>query len=111
MAEIRRVDGVATWLRAAQGARPYVVFKHSTTCPVSAAAEREFRMWAEGVGPDGPDLWAVTVPEQATLSRRIAADTGIAHRSPQVLYVRDGRVVWHASHGQITQASLRGAIG
>lgn len=111
MADIRLINGVATWLRTAQGPRPYVVFKHSTTCPISAAAEREFRTWAASVGPDGPDLWAVQVPRQSALSRRIAVDTGIAHQSPQVLFIRDGRVVWQASHRAITAGALRAAIG
>ena len=40
-----------------------------------------------------------------------AAQTGVTHASPQALWFRDGRVAWHASHGEITGASLAAAVG
>lgn len=111
MAAIVPIDRLETWQRLAHDGQPLVVFKHSTTCPISAEAARQFRAWAEALGQGGPRLYQIEVREQAVVSRRIAADTGIAHRSPQVLYLRGGRVVWHASHQAIVVEALRRAIG
>jgi bacillithiol system protein YtxJ len=33
----------------------------------------------------------------------------VTHESPQALWIQDGAVIWHASHGAITQASLKEA--
>jgi bacillithiol system protein YtxJ len=33
----------------------------------------------------------------------------VEHQSPQALFVRDGKVVWHASHGGITRKALAAA--
>ena len=43
------------------------------------------------------------------LSLLAAEETGVAHKSPQALLIRDGRVAWHASHGQITTHALEAA--
>lgn len=97
-----------TALRAALGAGRFLLFKHSMICPVSAAAFNEYRHYlAEGDAP--PTAW-LDVRGHRPLSQAIAAETGVAHESPQALLVRDGKVVWHASHGGITRASLRTAV-
>ena len=44
---------------------------------------------------------------QRPVSRALAELVGVAHQSPQALLVEDGRGSWHASHWDITAASLR----
>ena len=95
-------------LREALGAGSFLLFKHSLICPVSAAAFNEYRHFlAEGAGL--PTAW-LDVRGHRSLSQEVEAETGVTHESPQALLVRDGQVVWHASHGGITRDSLRGAI-
>jgi len=86
------------------------VFKHSTRCPTSAAALRAWQAWAARVPADGPRLAMVRVVEERALSQSLARLVGLAHRSPQVLLLRNGRVAWHASHGAITEAALDGVL-
>ena len=84
--------------------KPVVIFKHSTTCPVSAAAYREMSEY------DG-EVALVEVQGARELSREIEARTGIRHESPQVIVLRNGQVVWDASHFQIKQDAVAEAVG
>ena len=83
--------------------RPVVVFKHSNSCPISAAAYREMEKF------DG-DVSLVIVQTASDVSRQLASITGIRHESPQVLVLRDGKVVWNASHFQIKAGAVAQAI-
>ena len=85
-----------------------VVFKHSTACPVSYAADREMR----GFMARHPEVavQTVLVREQRDLSRQIAEWTGIRHESPQVLVFRKGAVVTTGSHGDVTEEFVADAI-
>ncbi|MCL6516274.1 bacillithiol system redox-active protein YtxJ [Alicyclobacillus sp.] len=89
--------------------RPTLVFKHSTTCPISANAHREFERYLENA-PEGVAHVLVKVIESRPVSNRIAEDLEVTHQSPQAILVRDGRAVWNASHWDITAARLQEAI-
>jgi bacillithiol system protein YtxJ len=85
-----------------------VLLKHSTTCPISSQAYNEFMQYAkhEGMKP-----WGLVIVQTARpVSNEIAERFGVKHESPQVLYVKDGSVVWHTSHWNITEKNLKEAI-
>jgi bacillithiol system protein YtxJ len=82
---------------------PVAVFKHSTTCPISASAYRELE--------DYPgEVVLIEVQRAGDLSSEIVERTGIQHESPQVIILRNGKAVWHASHWQVTSAALEQAM-
>jgi bacillithiol system protein YtxJ len=37
--------------------------------------------------------------------------TGVVHQSPQVIFFRDGKPVWNASHNSVTRDRLMEACG
>ena len=86
-----------------------LLFKHSPTCPVSAQAFFEYRNFCDE-NPDVATMW-LDVIEQRPASNAIADATGVTHESPQALWIEDGVVAWHDSHGAITRASLAEATG
>lgn len=75
--------------------RPIVVFKHSTSCPISAAAYREMQAL-------DTEVVLVEVQSARDVSRQLADITGVRHESPQVIVLRNGKAVWNASHYQVT---------
>lgn len=77
------------------------VFKHSTTCGISARAAREVREMAV----DLPIYW-VNVREQRELSNWIAEAYRVTHESPQLLLIRDGKAekVW--SHYDVHRSNV-----
>lgn len=83
--------------------QPVVIFKHSTTCPISAAAYYEME------GFEG-EVVLVEVQRAPELSREIEKLTGIRHESPQVLILEKGQVVWNASHRRVKALAVVEAI-
>ena len=83
----------------ALGAESAILFKHSTRCPISAAARGEMERFME-LNPDAP-VYTVDVNDASDASRYLAEKTGIEHESPQVIVTRGGRPEWHANHFDI----------
>jgi bacillithiol system protein YtxJ len=76
-----------------------VVFKHSSTCPVSAAANTEVLQFMEHT--DIP-VYRIIVQTERVVSDAFTKRSGVRHESPQVLMYKDGKVLAHASHWHIT---------
>lgn len=87
-------------------ALPILIFKHSTRCSISSMAKRRLEdnwSFAENeILPIYLDLLAYR-----TISNKIAADFGITHESPQVLLIKNGKCVYHASHSGITVENIK----
>jgi bacillithiol system protein YtxJ len=89
---------------------PILIFKHSTRCPVSAAAHSRMQAWERVLGETAPPVYLVRVIEARALSNEIAAHLSVPHQSPQVILVRDGYALWNASHGGIGGLALDAAL-
>lgn len=89
-------------------AHPIVIFKHSTTCGVSAFAWEEVEDLA-ALEPD-VEVFVVSVQFGSIVSNEIAKRFGLRHESPQVLLVREGVLVWHASHFRVTREQIASAL-
>lgn len=83
--------------------RPIVIFKHSLTCPISAAAYDQMTRF------DG-DVALIEVQRARQLSNEIENRLGVAHESPQVIILSNGQVVWNASHFKITADAVADAV-
>ena len=83
--------------------RPVVIFKHSTTCPISASAYQQMARF-EG------EVALVEIQRARELSREIEDRTGVAHESPQVIVLRNGQVVWNASHSKVEAVAVTKAV-
>ena len=84
-------------------ATPVVLFNHDRYCPIS-------RHVARALGALAGPIALIDVTRQHELKRAVAARTGVAHESPQVIVVRDGRVTWSASHFAITANAVAHAV-
>jgi len=100
-----RITNVDSFEELASRSRdaPLVVFKHSTTCPISAAAYQEMSSF------DG-EVALVEVQRAGSLSKEIEQKTGVAHESPQVLVLQKGKVVWDASHWKVKADAVQQAV-
>lgn len=94
---------------AASHQQPVFVFKHSLICPISTAAWSRFTNFAHAHA-EGAHYLFVEIQNTRPLSNAVAQRTGVRHESPQALLLREGAVVWHASHGGITEATLAEAL-
>lgn len=83
---------------------PVWLFKHSTTCPVSARAMAQFERYIEQ-HPDEP-VGFVIIQQHRPVSSYVAEELGIRHESPQLFLVQRGQALWHTSHGGITAGAM-----
>ncbi|MFD0589586.1 bacillithiol system redox-active protein YtxJ [Paenibacillus sp. GCM10027627] len=90
--------------------RPVVVFKHSTTCPVSSNAYEEFNKYLGGSPRQDVDYLLIKVIESRPVSNKIAEDTGVKHESPQIIYIDKKAKVWSASHWSVTKAHISAVL-
>lgn len=95
-------------LDAALAAERFLLFKHSTRCPISARAFAEYQAFVEA-HPDVATGWVDVIRERG-LSLAVAERTGVEHASPQALLLEAGRAVWTASHGSITRSTLAAQV-
>ena len=83
---------------------PVIIFKHSTRCSVSRMAlkqfENEFDLQSK-VTPYFLDLL-----ENRDISNEIAVRFAVAHQSPQLILIKDGKAIYHASHSDIASEDL-----
>jgi bacillithiol system protein YtxJ len=84
--------------------KPVVLFKHSLTCPISAG------IYEEVSGVEG-DVNIVIMQKSRDVSNEIAQKTGIRHESPQAIVLKDSKVVYHASHYDITADDVKNFVG
>ena len=82
---------------------PVVIFKHSLTCPISA---RAYKQMSEFEG----EVELLEIQRNSELSREIASRTGVQHESPQVIVLRNGQVIWEASHFDVTTDAVAEAV-
>ncbi len=86
-----------------------ILFKHNTTCPISANAHREMESFTSGGA--GMPVHLIDILAHRDVSDHVAERTGITHESPQVIVLRDGKPAWNASLFDITAAALREQVG
>src|SRR4029078_5815616 len=94
--------------------RPLLLFKHSFSCGVSAEALDELidHLNADIVAAGVPDprYAIVTVQTHREVSNAVSTKLGVRHETPQALLIRDGRVIWSASHFRVTAAAMKKAL-
>jgi monothiol bacilliredoxin len=99
-------------LLAESESRPVLLFKHSHTCGVSMEALDELLAHLNDRGRHTflPHYAMVTVQTHRAVSNAIAQKLGVRHETPQALLVRNGRVIWSASHFRVTAAAVDDAL-
>ena len=81
--------------------RPILVFKHSTSCSISATSlSRIERAWDADKAKDIEPFYLDLIRFR-NISNKIAKDFNIEHESPQVLLIQNGECTYDASHFDI----------
>ncbi|MDQ1088408.1 MULTISPECIES: bacillithiol system redox-active protein YtxJ [unclassified Siphonobacter] len=75
---------------------PVLIYKHSTTCSISATAKSRLeRQWDDS---QGIESYYLDLLRYRPISQAIAEKFEVQHESPQVLLIRDGKCVYNESH-------------
>lgn len=82
-----------------------LVFKHSTRCGISSMVIKRF----EGLFNESHKnlkVYCLDLLNYRDVSNEIAKEFCVIHQSPQLLVIKNGSVVHHASHYDITEINL-----
>ncbi len=89
--------------------KPVILFKHSTTCGISASAKHRIEMdWSDLEGDFA--FYYLDLLRLRPISKAIADRYGVRHESPQVLVIKNGKATYHTSHHGIQISSINKAI-
>ena len=90
-------------LKEASFLSPVLFFKHSTRCSISVMALNRFeREWNNTT----VITYFLDLLNYREISNHIAALFEVEHQSPQVLLIKDGVCVFHASHNAINAQAV-----
>jgi len=87
-----------------------IILKHSTTCPVSTNALDEYNAYLKENPNENIDYTLVKVRESRPVSNKIEADLGVKHESPQIIYIKNQKRYWSATHWSVTKAHMQAVI-
>ena len=81
-----------------------LIFKHSTRCGISRMVLNQF---TEAYDLDlNADLYYLDLLNYRDVSNEVGYKFQVMHQSPQLLIIKNGVVVAHASHGAINDLDL-----
>ncbi|WP_303317886.1 bacillithiol system redox-active protein YtxJ [Flavivirga abyssicola] len=82
-----------------------VIFKHSTRCGISSMVMRQFVSGYDLTEKD-LDLYYLDLLNYRDLSNEVGYKFQVMHESPQIIVIKNGVVLAHASHGAINEIDL-----
>ena len=84
---------------------PVLLFKHDPHCAISLVAHHEVAQLQGEM-----EIPTINVARDKAAAREVATRTEVAHESPQVLLLHQGRAVWTANHWAITADTVATAV-
>lgn len=106
--EIQSTNGYEKLMEESK-THPVLLFKHSTTCPISATAFDEYQSFLNHAD-DSLSAYVIKVIENRNISNHVEADTKIKHESPQIFLIDNKEVSWHTSHSNITAEAIKNEL-
>lgn len=83
-----------------------IIFKHSTRCVISSMAwDRLQRDWDEQLSE--LPVYYLDLLRYRNVSDAVAQHFGVAHESPQLIYIKDGLVNYQTSHNGINVKDIK----
>lgn len=84
--------------------KPQLIFKHSTRCGISRMVLNQFTS-AYNLDLD-VDLYYLDLLSYREVSNEVGYTFQVIHQSPQLVVIKNGVTVAHASHGAINEMDL-----
>ena len=100
---LNSIDQLDTIAKQSQG-KTQLIFKHSTRCGISRMVMNQF-VAAYDLDLNA-DLYYLDLLSYRDVSNEVGYKFEVMHESPQLLVIRNGVVVEHASHGGINDMDL-----
>lgn len=89
-----------TTLMEASYDKPVYIFKHSSRCGISSMVLRRFE---KQVASSEEHYYHLHIQAFRSLSNWIAEELKIRHESPQLIVIKEGKVLKHGSHNALLE--------
>ncbi|NNK61352.1 MAG: bacillithiol system redox-active protein YtxJ [Flavobacteriaceae bacterium] len=89
--------------------KPQFIFKHSTRCGISKMVINQFAEQYD-LSADQADLYFLDLLSYREVSNEVGYAFQVIHQSPQLLVIKNGVVVAHASHGAVNEIDVYSMI-
>lgn len=99
--EMRQLDEILEVSKSV----PVVIFKHSTRCGISRMVLRQFEK-SYDMPEEAFKVYYLDLLAHRDISDEIAIRFQVIHQSPQLLIIKNGQTVYHASHHSIHSGDL-----
>lgn len=93
------------YIKKTSSIKPQVIFKHSTRCGISTMVLKQF-VDQYNFSENELDLYYLDLLSYRNVSDEVGYTFQVLHESPQLLVIKNGTLVVHASHGQINAIDL-----
>ncbi|MBX0291540.1 bacillithiol system redox-active protein YtxJ [Hymenobacter sp. HSC-4F20] len=90
--------------------QPVLIFKHSTSCSISAAAKGKVERQWDDAGLENTKLYYLDLLRFRPISNEIAEKFGVRHESPQLLLIQNGECSYDASHMGIRLSEVKDMV-
>jgi bacillithiol system protein YtxJ len=78
--------------------KPVIIFKHSTSCSISATAKNRLERQWKDAGLEEVKPYYLDLLAYRPISNMVAQTFEVEHQSPQLLLIKDGACQYDASH-------------
>jgi bacillithiol system protein YtxJ len=82
----------------------FILFMHSTRCLLSGITYKAMKAFIRE--NKAVPVFLIDVIQNRELSQCIISRFAVSHQSPQVILIKNGKVVWNASHFRISKKNL-----
>ncbi|WP_225035756.1 bacillithiol system redox-active protein YtxJ [Winogradskyella sp. SM1960] len=100
LSEVSQLDTIAE----KSNSKTQLIFKHSTRCGISSMVMKQF-VSAYDLETNA-DLYYLDLLNYRDVSSEVGYTFQVMHQSPQLLVIKNGVVVAHASHGAVNDVDL-----
>lgn len=105
---LREINQLDTIMEASK-VKPQLIFKHSTRCGISKMVLNQF-VKAYSLNDQNADLYYLDLLNYRDVSNEVGHKLQVMHQSPQLIIIKNGVVVAHASHGDINELEVSNFI-
>ena len=83
-----------------------LVFKHSNRCGISSSVLRRFERQAINYEMDQLRFFLLNVVDHRNISNEISEQLSVHHESPQLIVIKNRKVIAHDSHYELLNMNL-----
>jgi bacillithiol system protein YtxJ len=102
LTELKTLDEIAEISKK----QTVAILKHSTSCGISRMVLRQFEQ-SYDLKEEQIKLYFLDLLAYRDISNKIASRFNVPHQSPQLLVIKDGKVVFETSHSSIQSEKLK----